>query len=384
MKLIPLHAPTFNQQDQTMVSRSVKSGWVTNKGNFLTIFTNKLSKIFNNQNISLTINGTSALHIALKVAGIKPHEEVLVPSLTFISTVNSIIYCNAKPVFLDSDDTLSLCPSKLKNFLEQETFVKKGTTFNKKTKKKISALIAVSLYGSCVDIKEIKRVTKGRGIKIIEDISESLGTYYTKDYFNNNHVGTQSEFSCLSFNGNKIITSAGGGAIIAKSKSDILKCKYLCNQAKDKFIYSKHDDIGFNYGLSNLHASLGVSQLSKLNFYLAKKKYIHKNYKKLLNNNRDIEVFTPPTICKSNYWLNLLIFKNISKDGLNKLTKRLLKEGYETRTIWRLNHTQKPFLKYQSYKIKNAHKIVNSHLCIPSSPGLSFSEQKKLIDKIIN
>ena len=199
----------------------------------------------------------------------------------------------------------------------------------------------------------------------------------------NKHTGTLGNFGCLSFNGNKIITTGGGGAVLTNNRKDYKNCNYLCDQAKDNKVYSIHNEIGFNYKLSNLQSALGCAQFGKLKNYLQKKRKIHKNYCKLFKNNTEFSILQPKNFFQSNYWLNVLIIKNQKKQTIEKLIKKLIKNGIETRPVWKPNHLQIPFRKFQNYKIKKANKIVSTHLCIPSSPDLTLKDQVKIY-KLIN
>ena len=331
-----------------------------------------------------TINATSALHISLLLSHVKRGEEVIVPTITYIATVNSIKYVGASPIFMDAEDDLNISVEKVKKFLDNETITRKGFTFNKKTKKKISAIIVVHTFGNAVDIKKLIKICRKKRIKLIEDAAESLGTFYTQKYLNSKHTGTIGDFGCVSFNGNKIITTGGGGAILTNNKKKYLDGSYLCDQAKDDSIFSVHNNTGYNYKLSNIHSALGCAQFKKLKLYIQKKKKIFKNYCKLFKGNKDFYILKPKNFFSPNYWLIILVLKNQKKTNLRNLISRLKKNNIETRPIWKANHLQKPYKIYQSYKIEKANKIINTHLCIPSSPDLTYSEQKKIYKLILS
>ena len=385
MKTIPLHEPQLSKLEIRNLEACIKSGWISSSGKFLNEFEQKIKKFTQTKAVALTNSGTSALHIALKILGIEENDEVLVPTITFIATVNAIIYNKASPVFLDVGDDLNISPSKTLKFLERETYKKNGFTFNKRSKKKIRALIVVHVFGNAVDFIKLKKVCKKNNIKIIEDAAESLGTFYKKNYFSGKHTGTIGDVGCISFNGNKIISTAGGGAIISGSASLVKKAKYLCNQAKDNKVFFIHNDVGYNYNLSNVHAAIGCAQFSKLKNYLIKKKKIHLNYEKLLKKYKSkITLIKPNSFCNSNYWLNVIKIKNLDKIKQKKLIFKLQQKKIILRPIWLPNHKQKQFKSYQNYQISNANKAVNTHLCLPSSPDLKKSEQEKIVKFIVN
>ena len=380
---IQLHKPSFNNREILFVKKCIKSGWVSNQGKFVDLFKQKIKKLTKSNFVVPTINGTSAIHTSLKLANVKKKDEVIVPTITYVATINPIIYMGASPIFLDVSDDLNISIKDLEKFLKEETILKSSGTFNKRTNRKISAIILVHVFGNAVNIKPIIKICKKRKIKVIEDAAESLGTFYKKNYLNNKHTGTIGNFGCLSFNGNKILTTGGGGAVLTKNKKDYNYCNYLCDQAKDDKVLSVHNELGYNYKLSNIQSALGCAQFEKLKSYLMKKKRIHQNYIKLFKNSKNFKILKPKSYFKSNYWLNVLIINNKSKVSLKRLTNKLLNNGIEVRPVWKLNHSQKHFKIYQKYRIKKSSKIAKTHLCIPSSPDLKFSQQK-FIYKIIN
>ncbi len=383
MKKISLHKPSFTNKELRYLKNCIKSGWVTNKGKFIDLFKKRLTSFIKGKFVIPTINGTSALHISLKMANVKKEDEIIVPTLTYIATINSIIYCGASPVFMDVEKDLNLSIKKVLKFIKEETIARKNGTYNKRTKKRISAILLVHIFGNAVDIKPLLKICKEKKIKIIEDASESLGTFYNKNYLKGKHTGTVGDFGCLSFNGNKIITTGGGGAVITNSKKFYNYCNYICDQAKDDSLFSVHNEVGYNYKLSNIHSAIGCAQIEKIKKYIRKKKKIHNNYRNLFKHSSKFEILSLDTFYQSNYWLNVLEIKKQKRNALTKIIKKLKKNGFDSRPIWKLNHLQLPFRKFQNYKIKKANKIVSTHLCIPSSPDLTLKDQVKIY-KLIN
>lgn len=381
-KIIQLHNPQFDKNEIKYINNCIKSGWVTTKGKYVEDLKKRLKSLTGAKFVLPVINGTSALHISLILSKVRKGDEVMVPTITYIASVNAIKYVGANPIFMDTEEDLNISLEKVNKFFAEETYLKKGYTHNKRTNKRISAIIVVHTMGNAADIKPLIKTCKKRRIKVIEDAAESLGTVYSKKYFRNKHTGTIGDYGCLSFNGNKIITSAGGGAILINTKKKYLLGNYLCDQAKDDSIYSIHNNIGYNYKLSNIQSALGYAQLKKLKNFLKNKKKIHSNYCRLFENNKNFSMLKPHNFYKSNFWLNVLIIKN-NKKKLKKIISNLRKSNIEARPIWKANHLQKPYRKYQKYKIEKAEKITNSYICLPSSPNLTFQEQKKIY-KIIN
>jgi len=378
--MIKLLEPIFKGKEQSFVRKCIKSGWITT-GSFVEKFENKVKKYIGAKHAIACINGTSALHIALKLSKVKSNDEVIVPTLTFIAPVNAIIYNNAVPIFMDADQYYNIDQEKTINFINNETFIKNKNCYNKKTKRKISALIIVHVFGNAAKFDKLYKLCKKKNIEIIEDATESLGTYYKSGLFKKKHCGTISKIACLSFNGNKIISSGGGGMIITNNSTIEKHARYLINQAKDhskKFI---HNNIGYNYKMSNLHAAIGLAQLSKINIILKRKKRINNLYEKKFEKIKGIHFVKSPMYSFNNNWLNTIqIDKKKYKINKNKLILNLQKKGIETRPVWRLNHLQKPFVKFQKYKIQTAKKLVDISICIPSSDNLKESQLSKIVN----
>ena len=296
-KLIPLHSPIFSKVEMSYLQDCIRTGWVTTKGKYVEDFKKKLKSHTGSKFVLPTINGTSSLHIALKLSDVKRGEEVIVPTITYIATINAVSYMGANPIFMDTESDLNISVEKINKFFNEETITNKKGTFNKKSKKKISALIVVHTFGNAVDIKSLIKVCKKKKVKIIEDAAESLGTYYTKKYLQKKHTGTVGDYGCLSFNGNKIITTGGGGALLTDESKKYLLGNYLCDQAKDDVVFSIHNDVGYNYKLSNIQSALGCAQLKKLKSYIKKKKIIHENYCKLFEGSKKFSILKPKTFC---------------------------------------------------------------------------------------
>ena len=394
--MISLHEPFFDKNEKKILHDCIESTWVSTSGKYIEEFEIEIVKYTGAKYAVSCINGTSALQISLLLLKIKNDEEVITPSLTFISPINAIKYNNANPVFMDSDNFYTIDIKKTIEFILKKTTlvkIKKNGKFfyvsvNKDTKKIIRALIVVHVFGNPVYLDKLKKICDQRKIKIVEDAAESLGSFYTKGKYKKRHVGTIGELGCLSFNGNKIITSGGGGMILTNNKSLATKAKYLINQAKNDPLFYKHNEIGYNFRLSNLHASLGLVQLYKLKKFLFFKKKIHTQYSKFFSNIEYLNISDIPKYASSNYWLNILeINKKINKTGFKKIVSDLKKLKIEVRPIWKPNHLQKMYNKYQQYKINNIKSFYFNRLCLPSSPMLTNKEVNyvcKSILKVIN
>ena len=256
-----LHEPIFLGKEKKYLNECISSGYVSYVGKFVKLFENKICKFTKSKYAVALVNGTSALHILLTYFKINNEDEVLLPSLTFVATANAIKYCNANPHFLDIEkETLGICPKKLEKYLSKTLIRKKNFSINKYTKKKVRVLIAVHLFGFPCKIEEIKKICFKYKIKVIEDAAEAMGSFYK-----NKHLGNFSEAGVISFNGNKTITCGGGAVIISSNKKLTDKIKHLSTTAKIKHDWEYiHDDVGYNYRMTNLNAAVGCAQIENI------------------------------------------------------------------------------------------------------------------------
>ena len=377
MTKIPLSVPLIDAQDIRYVKNSLKSGWVSTAGKDINKFELKIKKFTKSKYAVTCVNGTSGLHVSLLALGLKKTEEVIVPTLTFVAPINAVRYVGASPIFIDCDKFHNLDLEKVKQFLESNTFKKRGITYNKKTKKRIFGIITVHVWGNSCDMKKLKKISREFNLKIIEDASESLGSFYK---FKNKkfHTGTLGDCGVISFNGNKIITTGGGGVVLCKSKKLAAKIRYLINQAKDGIDFT-HNEIGYNYRLPNLNAMLGISQIHKLKKFINIKKKIHFLYKKGFENSSNFKILTSPIYSISNNWLNVLEIKSKKYFNLYLLRNIFLKNNIDVRLIWRPNHSQKIFKDYQAFRVSKANKIFKNSILLPSSVNLRKNEINKII-----
>jgi len=383
---IPLATPTLKGNELKYVKECIDTEWISSAGKFVETFEHKIAKYTGSSFAVACVNGTSALQVSLRLAGVDYGDEVIVPTLTFIAPVNAIRYNGAAPIFMDTDNYYNIDAEKTIDFIKKQTNFKNGFTYNKLTNKKISAIIPVHVWGNAVDLEELSLLCSERKIAIVEDSSESLGTVYTRGSLAGRHAGTIGSLGCLSFNGNKIITAGGGGAILTNNYKVARKAKYLTTQAKDDPVYYIHNEIGYNFRLTNIQAAIGVAQLEKLDEILTCKKKINSKYDKLISEIEGLSLAPVPDYSNNNHWLNLLQIEKNSY-GLNRddLMLKLEKNNIQTRPVWGLNHFQKPFAHFQNYKIENAQKLLKKSLCIPSSVNLNDDDinyiKKRLIEK---
>ena len=382
-KKIFLSVPTIRGNEWKYIKECLDTEWVSSAGKYVNLFENNISKYTGSKFAIACVNGTSALQICIKICGIEPGDEVIVPTITFIAPINAIRYNYVEPIFIDSDDSFGLDIKKTIKFINEETDFKDGYSYNKKTGKKIKAIIPVHLFGNAVLLDMLVPLCNKRNIKIIEDASESMGTFFLKGKFIDKHTGTIGDFGCLSFNGNKILTSGGGGMILTNKKKFAEEANYLTKQAKDDSLEYIHNNIGYNFRLTNIQAALGVAQLEQLSNFIKHKKKIHSQYLKGIENIDGISLLKPPDYVRSNYWLNIIYIDNKKyKHERNQLIHMLKDNNIEARPVWYPNHLQKPYINNQNYEIEKANYLVSNTLCLPSHNNLSEQDIENII-KII-
>lgn len=382
--MILLHEPTLKGNEKKYLSECINTNWISTSGKFINLFEKEICKYTKSKHVVLVNSGTSALHISLLLSNIKSGDEVIVPTVSFIAPINAVNYCKASPIFIDVDDYLNIDIKKVISFLENETITKNNLTYNKKTKKKISAIIVVHVFGNLVNLKPLINICKKKKIDLIEDAAESFGSYY-KNSQKIKHAGTIGKFGCLSFNGNKIITCGGGGAILTQSKVLADKARYLVTQAKNDPVNFVHDNVGYNYKMTNLHAAVGIAQIKNIKKILLNKKKIFNFYFKEISKINGVSMILNPKYCNSNNWINLI---RIDKEKYKKNVKQLIKiftiYGIQVRPVWFLNHLQKPYKHYQRYNIIKAKKLLDTVLCVPSSASLKKNQIKKITNLLRN
>ena len=328
-------------------------------------------------------SGTAGLHLSLQVLGTKRDEEVIVPTLTFIAAVNPVTYLGANPVFIDCDDSLCMDPIKLEKFCSEECEFVDGILVNKKTKRKIRVLVIVHVFGNMADMERILDIAKKYNLKVLEDATEALGTYYTEGRYKGKFAGTMGDIGVLSFNANKIITTGGGGMVVGDNYDLVEKVRFLSSQAKKDPLYFIHDEIGYNYRMLNLQAALGTSQIDELEDFIETKTKNYYLYKEAVNNIEGLQLLTFRKGIRPNYWFYSLVV-NEEKYGLNKdeLLRKLVSENIQTRPIWGLIHQQKPYQKYETYQMEKALWYHERVLNIPCSSNLTEEEVEIVISKL--
>ncbi|TLD89213.1 UDP-N-acetylbacillosamine transaminase [Helicobacter sp. MIT 05-5294] len=360
-----LSPPELSGKEQQYVNEAFQSNYIAPLGAFVNRLEEEMKSYTHSPNALALNSGTAALHLALRVSGIAQGDFVLASSFTFIGSINAILYQGAIPIFIDSDFTSwNLSPKLLVQAIESMP-------------KKPKALIVTHLYGQCAKIAEIAEICAQYGILLIEDAAESLGAFY-----DGKHSGTFGEYGVLSFNGNKIITTSGGGMLLGKSQKNIEKARYYSTQARENLPFYEHLDYGYNYRLSNICAAIGVGQLEQIEAKVAKRREIFSWYEEALQNeveSQNIEFMPEIPNSRGNRWLSTLRFLNPKANPL-KLVESLAKEEIESRPLWKPMHLQPIFRDSLHFSDGTSQQLFESGICLPSGGAL----QKRDIDRIAN
>jgi aminotransferase in exopolysaccharide biosynthesis len=359
-----LHEPYFCGNEWKYVKKTLDDNYVSSIGSFVNKFENQIKKFTKSKYAISVVNGTEALHLSLVACGVKSSDEVLVPTITFVGTANSILYSGAIPHFVDSElETLGIDHIKLEKYLKKITVKKGKFYFNKKTKRRIKAIIPVHIFGNICKIDKVLKIAKKYNLLVIEDAAEALGSF-----FKNKHAGTFGLIGCFSFNGNKILTTGGGGAIITNNRLLAKKIKHLSTTAKINHRWEYiHNEVGYNFRMPNLNAALGSAQIENLNKFLKSKRKLFLKYCNEFSKINDVRLIKNPQFSKSNNWLNTIFIKNSSIKKRNKVLSLAQKKGIFLRPVWKPLHTLKHLNKMPKMNLDAAKKIYESCINLPSS-----------------
>ena len=360
-EFIPLHVPTFRGNEKFFLEKCIDSTFVSSVGEYVNLFENRLSNITQTKKTVAVVNGTAALQICLKLVGVKANDEVITQALTFVATANAIAYNNAYPIFIDVDrDTMGLSPKAVQSFLEEFGDLRDDGCYNKKTGRRISACMPMHTFGFPVHLNELLNVCKAWNIPVVEDAAESLGSEY-----HGKPTGSFGKVSGISFNGNKIVTSGGGGAILTNNLELGDHAKFLTTTAKQPHPYEYvHNEIGYNYRMPNLNAALAYAQLEQLEFFLENKRALAKEYDEFFKG-KDMTFRTENENTKANYWL--MCVELSSKKERDLFLKSSNESGIMTRPIWQLMFKLPMYANCQKDEQKNALYLEERIVNIPSS-----------------
>lgn len=365
---LPLHEPNFNGNEWTYVKECLDTGWVSSVGKFVDRFEEELAAYTGVKRAIAVVNGTAALHACLLLTGVKTGDEVLMPALTFIATANAISYCGAIPHFIDSEEaTLGVDPHKLNMHLEEIAEHRPDGCYNRLTGRRIKAIVPMHTFGHPVDLDRLVEVCQRFNITLIEDAAESLGSFYK-----GRHTGQWGLLSALSFNGNKTITTGGGGAILTNDEELGRLAKHITTTAKVPHRWEfNHDMVGYNYRMPNINAALGCAQLEQLPGFLKAKRDLAERYRQTFNNISGIRFFSEPANSNSNYWLNTLLLDEGTAEQRDALLDASNNLGIMTRPAWTLMNKLPMFAGCPKMDLSVVESLVKRLINIPSSANLS-------------
>jgi perosamine synthetase len=376
---IPLSVPTLGGNEWLYVKECLDTNWVSSAGPFVSRFEQSLASYVGAEHAVATVNGTAALHMALMVAGVQPDEEVLLPALTFIAPANAVRYAGAWPIFIDVEpDYWQLDAQKVLDFLTHECQWSNGKLTNKTTGRTVRAILPVHILGHPCDSDAVYEIARKFDLVVVEDATESLGAKYK-----NRFVGSGGDIACFSFNGNKIITTGGGGMIVTNRADWAERARYLTTQAKDDYIEYVHNDIGYNYRLTNIQAALGCAQMEQLEDFVSAKRRIARQYTDALSNVAGIACPQQAPWASSSWWLyTVLVDAKVYGIDSRTLLKHLQRENIQARPLWQPMHRSTAHAGSHSYRIEVADRIHSKALSLPSSVGLKERDQLHVIQAI--
>jgi len=373
--MIPLSVPNLAGNEWTYIKECLDTNWVSSVGSYVDKFEKDFADFVGAKYAVSVVNGTAALHMSLQLAGVEPNDGVIVPNITFIASLNSIKYCYASPILVDVlPDTWQMDVTLLAEYLQNNTFQENGFCYLKASKKRIKAIMPVHVLGNMCDMEKIVKIAQQYNLTIVEDATEALGSYYQ-----NQHSGTFGQTGCFSFNGNKIMTTGGGGMIVTNDEKVAKKAKHLTTQAKsDPFEYI-HDDVGYNYRLVNILAAMGVAQLEQMPTFLTRKKEIQQFYTENLKG-LPVEFQKDTDDTQPNYWLF-----TVCVERQKELIQHLLKENIQVRPFWRPMNMLEMFKNELHISNKdNAFKIYEKSVSLPCSTNITNQELERVVTTIRN
>ena len=365
---VALHAPEFGGNEWAYVKDCLDTGWVSSAGAYVDRFERELAAYCGVRRAVAVVNGTAALHVALRLAGVEPGDEVLVPALTFIATANAVAYCGATPHFVDSEArTLGMDPHALADYLERTAEIRDGVCYNRATGRPLRGVLPMHTFGHPADLDALAAVAERFHLVLVEDAAEALGSFYK-----GRHVGRWGRLSTLSFNGNKTITTGGGGAILTDDDALADRAKHLTTTAKRAHPWRyDHDCVGYNYRLPNLNAALGCAQLEQLPAFLERKRALAHRYATAFEAVGGVRFVTEPAFARSNYWLNALLLDEAAADQRDAILERTNAAGIMTRPVWTLMPHLPMYEACPRAELPVAERLERRLFNIPSSASLA-------------
>lgn len=379
--MIPLSIPNFEGNELKYVTDAVGQGWVSTGGAYITQMEDMVAKFVGAPKAVACQSGTAALHLALMECGVLPGELVIAPTLTFIAAVNPIRYIGADPVFMDCDDSLCMDPNKLEQFCEQECTLDEIGLVHTQSGKRIRALVVVHVFGNMADMVRIMEIAKKYQLKVVEDATEAIGTRYIEGKYASKYAGMIGDFGAFSFNGNKIITTGGGGMLVSSDVEALEHIQYKSTQCKDDPLFYEHNEVGYNYRMTNVQAAIGVAQMELLETFISRKNDNYQTYCELLADYDKARVMPFREGVYSNKWFYALNIHNQDTD-MRALVNQLSELGVQTRTIWGLIHEQKPYVNAIAYRIEKAVQYSKCIINLPCSTNITTDDMKAVVQAL--
>ncbi len=378
-KFIPLWEPELSGAEWKYVKECLDTKWLSSAGSFVDRFERDVAQYVGSSHAVALMNGTVALHVALRVIGVEEDDEVFVPNLTFVAPVNAVTYCRAYPVLMDADpETWQMDVRKLERFLEERCEVRSGETFNTQTGRRIRAIIPVHILGSACRMDVIMRIAGRYGLRVVEDAAEGIGVRYQ-----GRHVGTFGDIGIFSFNGNKLITAGGGGMLVSNDAKSADYARYLSTQAKDDTVEYIHDEVGYNYRMTNLNAALGVGQLEQIDAFLERKRQMAKTYREALSDCSEIVPMPMTSETAGSYWLyTVLLPAAADVETRRRVIADLRDRGVGARALWHPMNGLKPYQTSTAFEIEHSPAIYRRAVSLPSSVRLTAEDIRWCVDRL--
>ena len=383
-QFIPLSVPNFGAREAALAGEAITSGWVSTSGGKVTEFEQALADYVHMPRAVACNAGSSALHLAAMAAGITRGDEVIVPTLTFIAAVNPLTrYMGAEPIFIGCDDSLCIDPDAVEAFCAGRCELRGDKLYNKATGAHVKALEVVHVFGNLGDMERLTEIAQKYHLILIEDATEALGTRFTAGKFAGKFAGTVGDIGCYSFNGNKIITTGAGGAVVSNHPDWAEHAKHLSTQAKTDLLQFLHDEVGYNYRMTNVQACLGIAQLERLEGFIAHKKALYDHYVEKLDGVKGLRILPFREDCtRSNHWFFSLYVKDSALDR-DEIIEKLQAQGIQTRPVWALIHEQADYPRNEAYALDKALDYRKYIVNLPCSTNLSMEDCDRVIDAVL-
>lgn len=378
-RFLPLSRPVLRGNEWKYLKECLDTGWVSSSGPFVERFEQEVAGYVGAPHAVAVVNGTAALHTALHAVDVKPDDEVVVSDLTFIAPVNAIRYCGAHPVFMDADQaTWQMDVAKLARFLERRCEMRDGACRNRRTGRRVSAVLPVHVLGLACDIESVVALARRWGLRVVEDACEAMGVRYR-----GRHVGTFGDAGAFSFNGNKIVTAGGGGIVVTADRSVEQRARYFSTQAKDDEVEYIHNGIGQNYRLTNIAAALGVAQLEQIEPFLERKRALARDYACRMRRLPDVVAMPEPADAEATWWLyTVLLPEGTTRERRAGVVERLRAEGIGARPLWHTIHDLPPYRACEAFEIIHAVRLYERGVSLPSSVDVGPEDVERVVDAL--